>query len=184
VDAEEIALLAEHGVGVAHCPRSNALLGCGVAPLAELRAGGVRVGLGTDSPASTPSFDVFEELRAAVYAARARAASPDALSASDALGLATLGAAGALGLEDEVGSLAPGKRADVTVVSLAGSPYLPWEDPAAAVVFGGSPERVRLTLVDGEERFRKGGTEWHELAHAAASARSRLLGVRPRAPKT
>lgn len=184
VDEEEIALLAEHDVAVAHCPRSNAMLGCGVAPLAELRAAGVRVGLGTDSPASTPSYDLFEELRAAVYAARARAARPDALSASDALRLATLGAAGALGLEGEIGSLAPGKRADVTVVSLSGSPYLPWEDPVAAVVFGGSPERVRLTLVDGEERYRKGGTDWHELAHAAARARRRLLGVRPRAPKT
>src|SRR5215211_8747877 len=72
VDAAEIALLAERDVPVAHCPRSNAVLGCGVAPLADLRAAGVRVGLGTDSPASTPSFDMFEELRTAVYAARAR----------------------------------------------------------------------------------------------------------------
>ena len=74
VDDEEIALLAEHDVAVAHCPRSNALLGCGVAPLAALLAAGVRVGLGTDSPASTPSFDMFEEMRAAVYS-RARARS-------------------------------------------------------------------------------------------------------------
>ncbi len=184
VDAEEIALLAEHDVAVAHCPRSNALLGCGIAPLAELRSAGVRVGLGTDSPASTPSFDMFAEMRAAILTARARAERPDALSAEDALELATLGAAGALGLEDEVGSLAPGKRADLTVVSLAGSAYLPWEDPAAALVFGGSPERVALTLVDGEERYRKGGTAWHELRHAAARARARLLGVLPPAPKT
>jgi cytosine/adenosine deaminase-related metal-dependent hydrolase len=184
VDREEIELLAAHDVAVAHCPRSNAILGCGVAPLAELRAAGVRVGLGTDSPASTPSFDLFEEARAAVYAARARAERPDALSGKDALRLATLDAASALGLEDEIGSLAPGKRADLAVVSLAGSPYLPWEDPAAAVVFGGSPERVQLTLVDGEERYRKGGTSWHELRHAAAEARSRLLGARPPARKT
>jgi len=123
-------------------------------------------------------------MRTAVYAARARAAEPDALSANEALELATLGAARALGLEDEVGSLAPGKRADLTVVSLAGSPYLPWEDPAAAVVFGGSPERVQLTLVDGEERYRKGGMAWHELRQEAAEARSRLLGVLPPALKT
>jgi cytosine/adenosine deaminase-related metal-dependent hydrolase len=184
VDADAIALLAAHDVAVAHCPRSNALLGCGIAPLAELRAAGVRVGLGTDSPASTPSFDMFAEMRAAVLTARARAERPDALSAEDALELATLGAAGALGLEDEIGSLAPGKRADLTVVSLSGSAYLPWEDPAAALVFGGSPERVALTLVDGEERYRKGGTAWHELRHAAAEARARLLGVLPQAPKT
>jgi 5-methylthioadenosine/S-adenosylhomocysteine deaminase len=184
VDEEEIALLAEHDVPVAHCPRSNAILGCGVAPLGELLEAGLRVGLGTDSPASTPSFDLFEELRAAVFAARARAGRPDALSPEIALELATLRSARALGLDDEVGSLAPGKRADLTVVSLAGSPYLPWEDPAAAVVFGGSPERVELTLVAGEERYRKGVTEWHELRHAAAKARRRMLAGRPVAPKT
>ena len=109
VDAEEIALLAEHDVAVAHCPRSNALLGCGVAPLAELREAGIRVGLGTDSPASTPSFDMFAELRAAIFAARARERRPDALSAAEALELATLGSARALGLDDEVGSLVPGQ---------------------------------------------------------------------------
>ena len=152
VDADEIALLAEHDVAVAHCPRSNAMLGCGVAPLKELRAAGLRIGLGTDSPASTPSFDLFEEMRTAVLAARGREERPDALAGSEALELATLGAARAVRLENEIGSLSPGKRADLTVVSLAGSPYLPWEDPAAAVVFGGSPDRVLLTLVDGEER--------------------------------
>jgi 5-methylthioadenosine/S-adenosylhomocysteine deaminase len=175
VDGEEIALLADHGVAVAHCPRSNALLGCGIAPVADLLAGGVTVGLGTDSPASTPSFDLFDELRVAVYAARLRAERADALSANGALELATLGSARALGLDEEVGSLVPGKRADLTVVSLSGSPYLPWEDPAAAVVFGGSPERVELTLVDGEERYRKGVTDWHELRRSAADARARLL---------
>jgi cytosine/adenosine deaminase-related metal-dependent hydrolase len=184
VDAAEIALLAEHDVAVAHCPRSNALLGCGIAPLGELRAAGLRIGLGTDSPASTPSFDMFEEMRTAVYAARARERRPDALLASEALELATLGGAGALGLGDEVGSLAPGKRADLAVVSLAGSPYLPWEDPAVAVVFGGSPDRVLLTLVAGEVRYEKGGFEWRNLRRSAASARARLLSEAPVAPKT
>jgi cytosine/adenosine deaminase-related metal-dependent hydrolase len=184
VDAEEIALLAEHDVAVAHCPRSNAILGCGAAPLAELLAAGVRVGLGTDSPASTPSFDLFEEMRAAVYTARVRARRPDALSANAALELATLGSARALGLDDEIGSLAAGKRADLTVVSLAGSPFLPWEDPTTAVVFGGSPDRVLLTLVDGEARYEKGGFEWPELRRSASAARARLLSEAPRAPKT
>ena len=178
-DAEEIALLAEHDVAVAHCPRSNAILGCGIAPLRALLDAGLRVGLGTDSPASTPSFDVFEELRTAVFAARAREARPDALGADEALELATLGSARALGLGDEVGSLTPGKRADLTVLSLAGSPYLPWEDAATAVVFGGSPERVLLTMTDGRTRYRKGGETWprHELHSAAASARRRMLAL-------
>jgi 5-methylthioadenosine/S-adenosylhomocysteine deaminase len=177
VDAEEIALLAEHDVAVVHCPRSNALLGCGIAPVAELRAAGVRLGLGTDSPASTPSFDMFEELRTAVFAARARSERPDALSTGEALELATLGSAQALGLDHEVGSLVPGKRADLTVVSLAGSPFLPWEDPVTAVVLGGSPERVVATLVSGEARYEKGGEAWLELIDAARSARSRLLSL-------
>jgi 5-methylthioadenosine/S-adenosylhomocysteine deaminase len=175
VDAEEVELLAEHDVAVAHCPRSNAVLGCGIAPLRELRAAGLRVGLGTDSPASTPSFDMFEELRTAIYVARAREARADALSAREALELATLGSARALGLDGHVGSLTPGKQADVAVVSLGGSPYFPWEDPAAAVVFGGSPERVEATFVGGQVRYERGVFEWHDLHRSAASARARML---------
>lgn len=175
LDAEEIELLAAHDVPVAHCPRSNALLGCGIAPVAALRTAGVRVGLGTDSPASTPSFDVFAELQAAVLVARARERRPDALSASEALELATLGSARALGVDAEVGSIEQGKRADLTIVSLAGSPYLPWEDPAAAVVFGGSPERVAGTLVGGETRYDRERFEWQEVRSTSASARERML---------
>jgi cytosine/adenosine deaminase-related metal-dependent hydrolase len=175
VDDEEIELLVQHGVGVAHCPRSNAYLGCGIAPARAMLDAGVKLGLGTDSPASTPSFDMFDEMRAAVASARARERRSDALSGAEALELATLGSARAIGLDAEIGTLAPGKSADLTVVSLAGSPYLPVEDPAAAVVFGGSPDRVRLTLVGGDVRYEKGVTDWHELTAAASSARARML---------
>jgi 5-methylthioadenosine/S-adenosylhomocysteine deaminase len=174
-DAEEIALLASHDVAVAHCPRSNALLGCGVAPLAALREAGVRVCIATDSPASTPSFDMFDELRAAVASARARERRPDARTAAAALELATLGGARALGLDREAGSLVPGKRADLTILSFAGSAFLPWEDPVTATVLGGSPERVVATLVSGETRYERGGKTWLELTDAARSARGRLL---------
>jgi len=183
-DADEIGLLAEHGAAIAHCPRSNAILGCGAAPLAGFLASGARVGLGTDSPASTPSFDMFEEMRTAVYTARSRERRPDALSAKAALELATLGAANALGLGDETGSLAAGKRADLAVVSLAGSPFLPWEEPTTAVVFGGSPDRVLLTLVAGEVRYEEGGFAWHEVRRSASAARARLLSSVPPRPKT
>ena len=175
VDAEEIALLAEYGVAVAHCPRSNAMLGCGVAPLAELRAAGLRVAIATDSPASTPGFDMFAELRAAVLAARARTRDPGALSAAGALELATLGGARALGLEDEIGSLVPGKWADLAVVSLADSPFEPLEDPVVASILGGAPDRVVATLIAGDERYRKGTTEWRDLRRAARRARARML---------
>ncbi len=175
VDEEEIDLLLRHGVGVVHCPRSNAYLGCGIAPARAMLDAGVKLGLGTDSPASTPSFDMFDEMRAAVAAARARERRSDVLSGAEALELATLGSARAIGLDAEIGTLAPGKSADLTVVSLAGSPYFPVEDPAAAVVFGGSPDRVRLTLVHGDVRYEKGVTDWHELTAAASSARARML---------
>jgi 5-methylthioadenosine/S-adenosylhomocysteine deaminase len=175
VTPDEIALLAAHDVPVAHCPRSNAMLGCGIAPLSDLRAAGLRVGLGTDSPASTPSIDPWEELRTAVYAARAREARPDALSAADALRMATIDAARALGLDDDLGTLTPGKRADLTLLSLAGSPYDPVEDPAVGVVFGGSPAGVQETIVDGDTRYRQGDSAWQEVRSIASAARRRML---------
>jgi 5-methylthioadenosine/S-adenosylhomocysteine deaminase len=175
LDDREIGLLAEHDVAVAHCPRSNALLGCGVAPLAALREAGVRVCLATDSPASTPSLDIFDELRAAVLAARGRERRPDALTAAGALELATLGGAAALGLEDEIGSLAVGKRADLAILSFDGSSFVPWEDPVTAVVLGGCPERIVATVVDGERRYENGERTCRELIADARRARSRML---------
>ncbi len=174
VEEDEIELLAAHDVAVAHCPRSNAYLGCGVAPLEQLREAGVRIGLGTDSPASTPSLDMFAEMRAAVEAARARAGRPDALAAAEALELATLGGARALGLEAEVGTLGVGKRADLAIISLAETSFVPWEDPVTAVVLGGAPHHVVETLVDGTRTSEK-GIEWHGLIDGARRARSRML---------
>ena len=178
VDDEEIALLAEHGVAVVHCPRSNALLGCGIAPLRKLLDAGLTVGLGTDSPASTPSFDMFEELRAAVFFARAREQRADALTATEALELAThrlrtRARARRRGRDARAGQAAPTS----SVVSLEGSPFLPWEDPAAAVVLGGTPGRVAATLVGGEVRYERGAFDWHELRRRGTSARNRLLAA-------
>lgn len=175
VDPDEIEILAAHDVAVAHCPRSNAYVGCGIAPLADLRGAGLRVGIGTDGVSSTPSHDFFDELRAAVMTARARERRPDALTAAEALDLGTLGGARALGLADEIGSLRAGKRADLNVVSLAGSPYVPVEDPAAAVVFGGAPARVLATFVDGVPRYERAGFEWRGLVARASDARRAML---------
>ncbi len=176
VQPADVALLADRSVPVAHCPRSNALLGCGIAPLSLLRDAGVVVGLGTDSPASTPSIDMFDELRCAVFLARARERRAGVLTAAEALRLATVDAARALRIDDEVGTLGPGKRADLTVVSLQGSPYHPVEDPAAAVVFGGSPAQVLETIVDGQTRYRRNDEEtWREVRNTASAARRRML---------
>jgi 5-methylthioadenosine/S-adenosylhomocysteine deaminase len=184
LEPDELALLAEHHVGVVHCPRSNGYLGCGIAPLRGLLDAGVPVGIGTDSPNSAVDFDLFAELRAAVLGARAREHDVAALSATEALALATLGGARVLGLDAEVGSLLPGKRADLAIVALADTGLHPWEDPASAVVLGGSPEHVQATLVGGEIRYEKGNEEWprQSLRSAAADARRRMLAGASAAP--
>ena len=84
-------------------------------------------------------------------------------------------AARALGLDGTIGSLVPGKRADITVLSLADTPFVPWEDPVTGAVLGGSPQGVVATLVSGKPRYEKGGKTWLELIDAARSARGRLL---------
>jgi len=111
VDDDDMALLASHDVAVAHCPGSNGKLGSGVAPLAALRARGVRVGLGTDGPASNDDLHLWDEMRLAALFARALAGNPHAVRTADALRLATRGGADALGLP--VGSLEAGRPADV-----------------------------------------------------------------------
>jgi cytosine/adenosine deaminase-related metal-dependent hydrolase len=154
-DAADIEVLADLDVPVVHCPRSNALLGCGTAPLPELLEAGLRIGLGTDSPASALTIDMWDEMRAAVLVARARAARPDALSAEQVLRMATLDGALAVGL-DRIGAILPGFAADLTVLDLSTTPFLPWDDPVTAAVYGGTPERVVLTMVAGRIRFRRG----------------------------
>jgi cytosine/adenosine deaminase-related metal-dependent hydrolase len=155
MNAADIEIAARLDVPVIHCPRSNALLGCGTAPIPELLAAGIRVGLGTDSPASAMVFDMWEEMRTAVMLTRAHAGRADALTAEQVLRMATLGGAEAIGLGAKVGSLTPGKAADVTVLDLSGSPFVPWDDPVTAAVFGGTSDRIVFTSVSGKIRYRR-----------------------------
>jgi 5-methylthioadenosine/S-adenosylhomocysteine deaminase len=111
LDDDDLALLAEHDVGVAHCPGSNGKLGSGVAPLGALLSRGVRVGLGTDGPASNDDLHLWDEMRLAALLARATAGDPGAVTTATALRLATRGGGEALGLP--VGALEPGRPADV-----------------------------------------------------------------------
>ena len=170
-DPADIELMATLDVPAVHCPRSNALLGCGIAPLPELLAAGIRVGLGTDSPSSAIDFDMWAEMRAAVMHARARLGRADAISARAALELATTGGAAALGLGSHTGTLTPGKAADLCVLDLTGSSFLPWDDPVTAAVYGGSCDRVALTMVSGEIRYRRGS----HVPPTATAARAKMI---------
>jgi 5-methylthioadenosine/S-adenosylhomocysteine deaminase len=158
VDATDIAFVAESNCPVAHCPASNALLGHGIAPVRALLDAGVVVGLGSDSVASNNAMHLLGEARLAALLQDAREGRPGALSAADALSLATLGGARALGLGDSIGSLEVGKDADLAAFPLDQEAGTPVYDPATALVFalGGSGCRARLVTVAGVERVRDG----------------------------
>jgi 5-methylthioadenosine/S-adenosylhomocysteine deaminase len=116
---------------------------------------------------------MWDEMRAAILLARAGAAQPDVLTAGDVLRMATCEGAAALGLPDGLGTLRPGAPADLVVVDLNGSPFLPWDDPEAAVVYGGTPGRVALSMVAGRIRFRAGGAAAD--TSPASSVRARMI---------
>lgn len=177
--SDDVRAIAHGGCGVAHCPASNAKLGHGMAPLAELLAAGVRVGLGSDSMASNNEMDILGEARLAVLMQRAqwrdRQPPRGALEARGALRLATLGGAEALRLDGEVGSLEQGKQADLLAVTL--DPMLgPVTDPVAALVFSPRAARVRRVMVAGRERVHDGVVAGLDLAVQArvSAAAARL----------
>ena len=144
VNDDDAGLLAEQGIHVAHCPHSNVRLSCGDAPIELLRLLGIPVGLGTDSPASAGTFDLRDEARWAAAAVTRRGGTP---VAADMLGMATIGAATVIGMESEVGSLVPGKRADIVAIRpFAGSPVD--ADPSLVVLDPRS--RVVAAWVDGD----------------------------------
>jgi cytosine/adenosine deaminase-related metal-dependent hydrolase len=142
----DVALLAARGCAVAHCPRSNAAHGHGAAPLGSLLDAGLRVGAGTDSVLSGGPLDLLAEARVARGLA--------GLDAAGALGLCTLAAAAAIGLEGEVGSLTPGKWADLVVLRAGQSAS---GDPAGQALASG-PADVVLTILGGRDVYRAGGT--------------------------
>jgi len=150
MDDADLDRWAEHDVAVSHCPGSNGKLGSGIAPLAALLARGVRVGLGTDGPASHDHLDLFEEMRLAAALARATAGDPAAVTTAQALHLATAGGGAALGLP--VGTLAAGAAADIVRLELDDSRLAPGSSAAelmAHVVWAGTPRLVTDVWVGG-----------------------------------
>jgi len=155
VDEQDIATIARHDCSVAHCPASNAKLGHGIAPLTRLLDANVRVGLGSDSVASNDRMDMLDESRLAVLFAGAREQRHDALSSENALELATIGGARALGMDSEIGTLEVGKSADLAAFKL---PELrsPIHDPVAALIFAIAGQKADFVAVAGEIRVRDG----------------------------
>ncbi|MEU5691722.1 8-oxoguanine deaminase [Actinosynnema sp. NPDC020468] len=148
LSAAAVKALADSGTGSAHCPTSNGRLGVGVPPVRALLDAGVPVGLGVDGAASNESGSLVEELREALTQARQRGG-PGALTTREALWLGTMGGARCLGREGELGSLEPGKLADLAVWRLDGLDHAGIEDPVTALVLGPRPV-VRLLLVGGK----------------------------------
>jgi len=176
VDDREQAMLAEHGVKVMHCPSSNLKLGSGLAPVVEMKRRGITVSLGADGAACNNRLDMFEEMRLAALIQATRQA-PGALTARDALTMATRDGALTLGLDNEIGSIEPGKRADLIVVDGEKLPLVPASDPYSALVYAASGSDVRTTIVDGTvlvDQFSPKRLDLNELRVTARTEARRL----------
>jgi 5-methylthioadenosine/S-adenosylhomocysteine deaminase len=179
VDDHEQALLAEHDVKVTHCPSSNLKLGSGIAPIVEMQQKGVTVALGADGAACNNRLDMFEEMRLAALL-QAMRRTPGALTARQALTMATRCGAKALGLDAEVGSIEFGKRADVIVIDRSRPHLVPAEDVYSTIVYAARGSDVRTTVVGGEvliDDFHAKRVDILEL-RATAEAEARALATR------
>ena len=156
LEASEIGMLARHGCSVAHCPSSNLKLASGLAPVAALLAAGVNVALGTDGAASNNRLDLFQEMRSAALLAKAVARDAAAMPAHAALRAATLGGAIALGLGERIGSIVPGKAADLAAVAFDSLELQPAYDVVSHLVYACGREHVTDVWVGGERVLRDG----------------------------
>jgi 5-methylthioadenosine/S-adenosylhomocysteine deaminase len=152
----EIELLAEQGCHIAHCPTSNLKLASGIAPVVSLLGQGVNVGLGTDGAASNNLLDLFGEMRLAALLAKGLSGNAEALPAWQALEMATINGARALGMEDEIGSLETGKLADMIALDFSGLETQPCYDVISHLVYAAGREQVSHAWVAGEAVLETG----------------------------
>lgn len=145
----DIEILKRRQVGVSHNPESNMKLASGAAPVTKYRAAGVTLGLGTDGAASNNDLDMFEAMRQASFLAKLSTRDPKAVPAQTALDMATIGGAKVLGLAARIGSLEPGKRADLITVSMAAARQTPIYDPVSHLVYVTRGDDVQTTIVNG-----------------------------------
>jgi len=153
---DDIPVLLQHQVGVIHNPSSNMKISSGIAPVTKLLAAGVHVGLGTDGPATNNDLDMWEEMRLAAFLQKVSTMDPKVIPARTALNMATHGGAEAIGLGEELGTLAPGRRADLIQVSLADEHFVPMYDVISHLVYVAHAEDVTSVVVDGKILMRDG----------------------------
>ncbi|MDQ2677094.1 MAG: amidohydrolase [Actinomycetota bacterium] len=146
----DIATLGRHGAAVAHSPVANMILGSGVCPVGRLRTAGIAVGIGTDGAASNDSQDMLGAVKAAALLQKVHHLDPLVIDAFDVLTMATIEGARALGLDDVIGSIEPGKRADLVLLQDTVDVAV-LHDPVSQIVYGASPRSVRDVWVDGRQ---------------------------------
>ena len=151
----EIQILVDRKVGVIHNPSSNMKIASGIAPIADMLAAGVRVGLGTDGAASNNDLDMWEEMRLASFLQKVEQMNPEVLPAATVLGMATSGGATAIGLGDSVGSLEVGKRADIIQVAFDDVHHVPTYDVISHLVYVSDEQDVASVVVDGKLLMRE-----------------------------
>ena len=177
INDEEIALLKRRDVGVSNNPESNMKLSSGTAPVMGYRKAGVNVGIGTDGAASNNDLDMFEAMRQAAFQQKLITMDPTAISAAEALEMATLGGAAALGRRQRLGSLEPGKLADVIVVGMSKARQTPLFDPVAQIVYASRGEDVETTIVNGKILMRDRKVLTLDEAKVIAEARAAAAQV-------
>jgi 5-methylthioadenosine/S-adenosylhomocysteine deaminase len=180
---EDVLLLRQKNTALAHCPKSNGKLAAGIAPLSLYRKHGVPVGLGTDSVVSNNNTDMFDEMRHAIFQARVREQQVEALTAREALAMATIGGAEALGLANDIGTLTRGKHADLCVVRLDGLHLCPATEDSVteALVYSARASDVALTMVGGAVLYEMGhfpGLDVGRARFLSTATRARLAQER------
>ena len=179
LDESEILQYAETGGHIIHCPESNLKLASGFCPVAACLDAGVNVALGTDGAASNNDQDMLAEMRVAALLAKGVSGRADALPAMQALKMATINGAKALGLDAEIGSLKPGKAADVVAIDLSDVETQPVFNPLAQIVYAVSRHQVSDVWVAGRKLLNKRqlmGTDLNDLRQRAAAWQQRLVG--------
>jgi 5-methylthioadenosine/S-adenosylhomocysteine deaminase len=178
VDADDIAILARRRVGVAHNPESNMKLASGAAPVPRMREAGIAIGLGTDGAASNNDLDMFEAMRQAALLHKHVTGDPRAVPAAVALEMATRAGAAVLGLGDRLGSLEPGKKADIILVAMNAARQTPQYDPVSHLVYATRGDDVRTTIVGGRILMLDGQVLSLDEPAVLSDARARAHDVR------